>query len=460
MGYPMASGYRNRGGEAPADAPQPSMGFQDGWQGFMDVPWSPPLPGQSVPQIPAPVSLGLSLLIRRNPWVRAALLARDLMRIYSTSPPPYDGGSPPACANGTGVGKYHGGGGCVSVNHFVSGHQPPRTFFADEGQVLFEDTHDCVRNGTLFGQDLNAKTVSYPYGSGWVRTSGLPKPRWYPYGFTYPLNTPSDPQWDPATDPFYKPLHQPQPDFDPLPYRALPYRGLPWSDPSPLENPNVTPRTPAFPQPGLPPQADPRTNPGPTTDPVFPGVHPDPKTDPKTDPKVDPKPDPNPDPRTDPKTDPKPDPKPQPYADAALEWRPPTSHRLKPPYKGVREVKIKLHMIAKFAYRFAGSVTEVRDAIKSVHDALPKKMRTKRKCHGHGKFRSCNAPTVQKMAKEIYQGIGKMTDKQKVDFGNKALDNLITDQIKDYVFGKIGQQIGYASKAAGRPIGFQAGPSL
>lgn len=459
MGYPMANGYRASGGER-SDAPSPDMGFQDGWQGLMDIPWVPPPPGVSVPQIPAPVSLGLSLLIRRNPWVRAALVARDLMRISSNIPP--DGQTPQPCANGVGVGTYHGGGSCISVNHFTSTHQPPRFISADENGILFEDTHDCVPAGFLFGQPLSVKTKSYPYASGWVRTSGLPKPRLFPFGFTFPLSTPGDPQWNPSVDPFYMPINQPRPDFEPLPWFTRPYVAPPWSDPSPSESPRPRPRVPALPAPGEPPAL-----PGPGTRPDGlpgqPGPGPDTSPNPKPgdDPGTSPKPKPDPKPQVGTAT-PIPKPKPEPVAGAVLEIRPPSSHRQQSPPKGVREIKVKAHMLAKLAYRFTGHVTEIRDMLKSLHDALPKRLRTKRKCHGHGKFRQCNAPSVQKMFMELYHATsdGVMTEQESKDFINKGVDNLITDQIKDFIFGKIGQQIAKASKADGRPIGYQAGPSL
>ena len=107
------------------------------------------------------------------------------------------------------------------------------------------------------------------------------------------------------------------------------------------------------------------------------------------------------------------------------------------------------------------AVTETRDFIQAMWDALPKRFKSmRRRTHGVGKFRSTNAPTVQAMFSDVYRRITGMQQEELAAYTNKAIDNLITNQIKDYVFGKTGQQVAKASKADNRPIGYQAGPSL
>jgi len=60
-------------------------------------------------------------------------------------------------------------------------------------------------------------------------------------------------------------------------------------------------------------------------------------------------------------------------------------------------------------------------------------------------------PPIPYMLHDIYENIDN------IDWG-KALDNLIENQIEDYVFGKIGQKSAEASRASGGTKGWQLGP--
>ena len=135
-------------------------------------------------------------------------------------------------------------------------------------------------------------------------------------------------------------------------------------------------------------------------------------------------------------------------------------HRNKPPGKRTKEIKVRMGASVGLMWAAFNAITEVRDFIKSMHKALPKRFRTRTTRHGVGKFSSANAPTVQTMFKEVYRGINQMRDDELADFTNKAIDNLITDQIKDYFIGKLGREVGRGSREMGRPIGNQAGPAL
>lgn len=474
MGYPVARSDRNTGGGNGDPMGLSDIGPSplDGVLGFLDAPWSPPVPGQSVPQIPAPVQLGLALMIRNNPWVRALMVARVAFRIFG-------GGGITNVGTSCGVPGFgvHHGGNCIFKNHFTATHSPVRFITQTDDQWVIEDSHTCIPLGDWFTSNpathLSQVVKSYAYGSViWDRSTGLPKPQLFPYGFTFPLSEPGNaPVYRPDMDPFYKPIQKPHPEYDPLPWKVRPYVPTPWSDPSPTEDPRPHPRVPAFPQPKPVPRPTPTPDPTPRPDPA-----PTPRPTPTPDPTPRPTPDPEPTPRPHPEPEPTPRPSPQPEPEPRLEWRPPSSHRYKAPPKGVRELKIKVHGLAKLLYHGVGVVTEARDAIKSLHDALPKRFRAKKKCHGVGKHRSCNGPTVQQMFGELYKALEDgnpdhsskrdpmknkpMTQKEKYDFINKGVDNLIADQIKDWVFGKLGQQIAKASRADGRPIGYQAGPSL
>lgn len=125
-------------------------------------------------------------------------------------------------------------------------------------------------------------------------------------------------------------------------------------------------------------------------------------------------------------------------------------------------MKVRGSKFASALWRIASAITEARDAIKSMYDALPKRCKLKSGTKGpkFSKFSKRRGPTVQQMYAAIYKCASSMSDAEKSKWFNDAVDNLVTDQIKDYVFGKLGREVGKASRRSGRPIGFGAGPAL
>lgn len=148
-----------------------------------------------------------------------------------------------------------------------------------------------------------------------------------------------------------------------------------------------------------------------------------------------------------------------------------------------RTKKFGLKSAARVIWTIANVVTEATDFVKAMWDALPQSYRSKPKFKKKSIRSKGNFPDFQIMVSDIYNFLqyaepGLMEayyrDEEILQFYheygpgtgvmeayfNEALTGLIVNQIKDYVFGKIGQQVGKASAKDRRPIGYAAGPAL
>lgn len=115
-----------------------------------------------------------------------------------------------------------------------------------------------------------------------------------------------------------------------------------------------------------------------------------------------------------------------------------------PPRKGEKETKVKAYGKGAFtAYQLAnkvfGNLTEFSDLLHALTGALPKKYRHP----GH---------SIQSEFANVYRNWDKIDWKQ-------ALINVLTNEIEDRIFGKVGSLSKKASQKAGRNlVGFQYGP--
>lgn len=161
----------------------------------------------------------------------------------------------------------------------------------------------------------------------------------------------------------------------------------------------------------------------------------------------------------------------------------------------VDEMKVRVNVALRGFKMFYSSATEAADFVDALHDALPpcrqakteKSYAQKRAAHKYGwnkKYRKSEASPGAKMgavlqflrdvmadpgmaSKDACAGHGRQITAQRwagkgaklpgagEQFVNKALQNLVVENFKDFVYGKTGQQIGALSKDVGVPFGFQ-----
>lgn len=116
----------------------------------------------------------------------------------------------------------------------------------------------------------------------------------------------------------------------------------------------------------------------------------------------------------------------------------------KPPGKDTKEKKTIMNVASgSFVGRVINAVTETKDVVDAIYDALPYSIRKK--------YRN-NIPAQEK-AKIIYANLGKV-DMQ------KAIENLAWNQVEDFAYGKLGKAVGKANRRIGRPVGVQTGIAL
>lgn len=141
--------------------------------------------------------------------------------------------------------------------------------------------------------------------------------------------------------------------------------------------------------------------------------------------------------------------------------RPSAGARPRPPGRGTKEVKMTL-TIGGLPGKLIGNAGETIDFIEALHDALPKDCQAKAKrrtgIYGYGRPRKANpewmASTPYEKAIAIYNCINRIDVSQ-------AIINLITNQVEDYLIGKVGKAAGKAARKQGtRPVSAQFGPAL
>jgi hypothetical protein len=202
----------------------------------------------------------------------------------------------------------------------------------------------------------------------------------------------------PSIDPMVLPINKPVFDPGPLPFKDLPYR-----HPNPFRSP--TEQTQRGPRP--------RTRP---SDPRIPAVQVD--------------------------------------SDGTVTRLPPADHVFKPPGKKSKERKIRISTGGTLLRRAFDGITELRDAVDAFWWALPSSDRTKVKQVPKSKRYygvKYQTPTLQQKMADLYKHWND------VDM-NKAVDNLVQNEIGDRAAAKVGKASGQAAAATGRPVGYQLGP--
>ena len=118
----------------------------------------------------------------------------------------------------------------------------------------------------------------------------------------------------------------------------------------------------------------------------------------------------------------------------------------RPPGPRTKERKFAL-TVSGVGRLILGHVTEGIDTIQAIYDALPLKLR-QRLWRMNGNYMS---PLDKALA--IYRYINDI-DPQ------KAVENLVYEQIEDYVYGRLGRITAEANKRRGFPGGLELGPAL
>jgi hypothetical protein len=105
--------------------------------------------------------------------------------------------------------------------------------------------------------------------------------------------------------------------------------------------------------------------------------------------------------------------------------------------------------------RGTNSVTEYGDVIRALWNALPEQCRT-------GYYRLHKSRTEVFYVKRFQANIGQMSSDVYRCFGDmnmsEAVKNLISNEIEDRLFGRLGKVGGEAGRRTGRPAGIQTGP--
>lgn len=209
-------------------------------------------------------------------------------------------------------------------------------------------------------------------------------PRWVEAPGRLPIWRPPLKVPYPALDPFSLPIGQPVSTPKPIPYRALPYlKPNPWRSPS--EQTIRMPRTVGRARPEGLGSIELYPNPG---NRIRPG------------------------------------------------------HALKPAPKGTKERKFRIYSIRAGSAlgRSLSVVTEAKDFVDAIYDALPDKY--KRRWH-----------SPHEKAWLIYRHF------LEIDVA-EAIQNVIENQIEDWILGKAAQQMAKASRRRGSPFGLTVGPAI
>lgn len=236
----------------------------------------------------------------------------------------------------------------------------------------------------------------------------------------------------PGVDDWQKPIQNPEAEKPPLPYDLIPYRQQnPWR--SPVEQSSRGNDIPQ-PWPGTRPKPDPFRLPRPAVDPVLIPSDGAPGPDINVDPN----------------------------SPGRIAVSPPTPHIRKPPGKHTKEKKLIIAAKNGATMIIYNGVTETRDFIKALWEGLPLKHRRlppgyilrggekNRKFGDHGRLKK-PTPTPQDMAWDIYKGLDHMD-------WDKALDNVVINELLDRFYGKLGRASAKASRSARFSHGIQLGP--
>ena len=118
----------------------------------------------------------------------------------------------------------------------------------------------------------------------------------------------------------------------------------------------------------------------------------------------------------------------------------------RPPSKHTKERKFAI-TISGIGRLIVNGATETMDAVQSLYDALPASLRA-RLFREHGGYMS----PLDK-AEAVYRYINEID-------GQKAVQNLIYNEIEDRIIGRLGRTVAAANRRRGSPGGLQLGPAL
>lgn len=453
--YPRTNQPRTgRGGYRPAPRPMPTPAAR------MPVQLPPPA-------VPAGAMAGMRLAGRLVPWLGLALLLYELWQLMQWKR-----------ANGANSGFDENS--CCGdqspqnpadawMAFYEQGPQPSNCgnfCFANDLPVTMLQPHPST-NGyrVAWARPRNQNFMIVSRGKTYNRSVGAVE-RPNPFVWNLPLDVPlprNDPRpWvAPLIDPFSKPIEQPEPDAGPLPYHLLPYRvanpfrspheqpqrgyevPTPYRVPAPVGEKRVATRGEIW----LEPVGDPGVAPARQPLPV-PAVHPAALPYPFLAPSM-----------------------PgvpgigitiEPSGRLAIVPPPALPPLPRPPGRGVVEKKVKA-IGAGVTWRIANHVTESRDFVRELWKGLDPKWRNQQnpdlwrikgwKPLPRGPRTAI--PTMQDMMDQIYRGVRE----GKMDW-NKALDNLVENHYSDKFWGRLGRELGKASKRSRRPVGYGAGPLM
>lgn len=261
-------------------------------------------------------------------------------------------------------------------------------------------------SGTWQG-DLVPRPRSYPM-PGQRPNQPLEDEEPQPVGDPDPVKGPERAPYPPWVDPFGLPVKGPVVDFPPPPWIAIPGR---------LPNPNRAPRE--QPQRGPNPIINPITDPWPSVVPTpLPEAAPGRAGRPSESPGVV-----------------------IGFVPGSVPWTAPTTVRREPPRgPGTKEKKWIANADPRTAaVRVLNKITEANDFIDALWDALPKKCQTKVKG---------SQTTPQQKFKDLY------ACSDQIDLCS-ALNNVVNNEVQDYIRGRLGRASAAATGASGspRPVG-------
>ena len=429
-GAPASSGSQDGAGRLPPSRRSPGRASNESARTPVNLP---------EPKLPLRDLLGMAgamagLARRSMPWFNGALLAGELYQWWSKSQPPsidLSGWTLVCTRSSSGWipgGWYWSAGTCTGASASVYPGVPPvvpgvdfpgatRIMNWGSNPTLFPGAHGQV---TVYKRNLGAGAPLLPGVSA-----------------NYSLALGGDPasSWLPSLDPDQLPITQPGVDPDPVPWWLLPSRQFnPYRAPGQQRQagyavPEPEPIYEEIPTPVSPGQIG-------QLEPSVPGA---PGVSVSADPQ------------------------------SGLEWHSPSARNQNNPRKprwNEREKKTYVAagaFAARIGFNFA---TEADDFITAIWKAVPIKERTLPPGYvlRKGVVRKTRRPkqTPQQMASDIWRYVNKvgMSSQAGQKFAFEAIDNLVANQVEDYVFGKIGRKGAEASGAAGLSHGLQLGPAM
>lgn len=128
-----------------------------------------------------------------------------------------------------------------------------------------------------------------------------------------------------------------------------------------------------------------------------------------------------------------------------------------------REVKVRgVSTAGEFVRVSFDTLTELDDLLDAFYKAIPKNLRTltpdMRKQLDAVRLNKGWKPGMRKVQPPIQQKLVDVIKNWDTIDHDKAIENMVTNEIGDRVFGRVGKALGSHAKAHGRPVGYGMGP--